>query len=94
MQCYWCTTRQLRHRTLRATPPYFDTIQMTHRSQNGAVHAIQPAVQPLKRQARGAQPPCPAHSERCKYGTASTVNRDPGRGDGGFHLVAVLSEAG
>lgn len=40
-------TRQLRHRAFRAISPCFYTIEMTHRSQNGAVHAIQPAVQPL-----------------------------------------------
>lgn len=41
----------------------------------------------------GNHPICPAHSQRREDGAASFAGRDPGRGDGGFDLVAVLSEA-
>lgn len=85
--------RQLRHDVFCPTRPRFNIVKCSHRRQNCAVHPIQPACQAFGWQTREAQPPCPAHSQRCEDGAAFVAGRDPGRGDGGFDLVAVLSEA-
>src|SRR5690606_32107580 len=64
-----------------------------HRSQARRRHSLKPTSEALDRGTTNTQPPCPAHGERCEDGAASVAGRDPGRGDGGFHLVAALSEA-
>ncbi len=85
--------RQLRHDVFCSTRPLFNIVKCSHRRQNCAAHPIQPAVQTVCWRARDTQSPCPTHRERNKYCTTSALCCNPGRGDGSFHLVAVVSEA-
>jgi hypothetical protein len=66
---------------------------VTHRSQAGRFHPVEPSRQTVSGWATGAKAPCTTHCDRRKDGSSPVTGRNPRRRNRRLHPVAVLPKA-